>query len=182
MTQKIWFTSDQHFNHDNIIQYCSRPFSNVASMNEALIDNHNSVVGPKDQVYHLGDFAFRGDEKSTRALARKLNGRHTLILGNHDNERALPRILFDWCCHYRILETKIDDIQVTMCHYPMLSWQASFHGSFQLHGHTHGTVGFDPAVRRLDVGVDCWGFRPVSWEVVKEKLSSVPTPKELKQI
>lgn len=180
MTEKIWFTSDQHYYHDNIIKYCGRPFSEASEMNRVMVERHNSVVGPKDKVYHIGDFAFRIEEKAIRALARSLNGRHTIILGNHDHDKSLPKVLFDWNVHYRIFETKIDDVQVTMCHYPMMSWQASFHGSFQLHGHTHGMIPFDPMVRRLDVGVDCWNFTPVSWETVKAKLLAVPTPKEQK--
>ena len=53
----IWFTSDLHFNHLNILKYepKSRPFENVAEMNEALIKNWNDRVKPEDTVFVLGD-------------------------------------------------------------------------------------------------------------------------------
>jgi len=54
---KVFFTSDTHFNHVNIIKYCSRPFSSVEEMNREMIARWNSVVGPEDTVFHLGDFA-----------------------------------------------------------------------------------------------------------------------------
>jgi len=81
MPRDIWVTSDTHFNHDNIIKYCDRPFANADEMNEALIENWNSVVKEGDIVYHLGDVYMTGNGH----LLKKLNGRKRLILGNHDN-------------------------------------------------------------------------------------------------
>ncbi len=37
----VFFTSDTHFNHTNIIRFCSRPFKDVEHMNETLIANWN---------------------------------------------------------------------------------------------------------------------------------------------
>ena len=80
---KVFFTSDTHFNHTNIIQYCQRPFKSTDEMNEAMIDNWNSVVGEDDTMFHLGDFCLGGAEEWNKILNR-LNGRIYLILGNHD--------------------------------------------------------------------------------------------------
>lgn len=55
---KIWFTSDTHFGHNNIMKFCQRPWKTVEEMDNALIQNWNSVVGENDIVFHLGDFAF----------------------------------------------------------------------------------------------------------------------------
>ena len=53
----IFFTSDHHFYHSNIIKYCQRPFHSVEEMNEEMIRRWNSVVGVDDTVYYLGDFS-----------------------------------------------------------------------------------------------------------------------------
>ncbi len=53
----IWFTSDTHFGHANIIRFCDRPFKDIQEMNERLIANWNAVVRPGDSVYHMGDFS-----------------------------------------------------------------------------------------------------------------------------
>ena len=57
---RVFFTSDTHFNHTNIIRFCSRPFKDVAHMNETIISNWNRVVGSGDIVFHLGDFCLGG--------------------------------------------------------------------------------------------------------------------------
>jgi len=85
MERNIWVTSDTHFNHTNIIQYCGRPFGNSELMNECLIENWNSVVKDQDIVYHLGDVYMGGDRQETYHLLSQLKGRKRLILGNHDN-------------------------------------------------------------------------------------------------
>ena len=80
---RVYFTSDTHFNHANIIRYCQRPFKDVTDMNEAMIANWNRTVGDDDIVFHLGDFCLGGAAEWTQILDR-LNGKIYLILGNHD--------------------------------------------------------------------------------------------------
>ena len=77
----IWFTSDTHFGHANIIKYCVRPWKTVEEMNEALVANWNATVGVRDEVWHLGDFAFR---EALHDFVPRLRGRINLVLGNHD--------------------------------------------------------------------------------------------------
>jgi len=84
MSRNIWLISDTHFNHENIIQYCNRPFGNVHHMNETIIENWNKDIKQEDVVYHLGDVYFSKKPDSTNILSR-LNGRKRLILGNHDD-------------------------------------------------------------------------------------------------
>ena len=86
--QGIWFTSDLHFGHQNIIKFCNRPWKTVEEMNEGLIANWNSVVKDDDIVFDLGDFAFAPNSKWKEILSR-LNGIHYLILGNHAKYRHL---------------------------------------------------------------------------------------------
>lgn len=44
----IYFTSDLHLGHANIIRHCNRPFSSVEEMDDALIDNWNAKVTNAD--------------------------------------------------------------------------------------------------------------------------------------
>ena len=81
--EKIFVISDPHFNHKNIIEYCDRPFETVESMNHALIENWNSVVGPEDIIFCLGDFVL-GNKEDIIEIGQQLNGNKILILGNHD--------------------------------------------------------------------------------------------------
>lgn len=51
----IYFIADTHFGHENVIRFCSRPFSCAAEMDEALIKNWNRRVCGHDTVYIVGD-------------------------------------------------------------------------------------------------------------------------------
>lgn len=160
------------------MKYCKRPFSSVEEMDEAMIERHNKIVKPSDIVYWLGDFAFHKSDEEISKLIRRHNGEKIIITGNHDR-RSFHSMASE--SYYRILElsAKIFDPGLTLCHYPMMSWNKSFHGAFHLHGHTHGMIPFDGVNRRLDAGVDVHNFTPISWEEVRDKLSKLPTPKEL---
>lgn len=79
----VFFTSDTHFGHANIIRFCKRPFENVEEMNEVLIENWNKVVSDDDTVFHLGDFAFGGSNVWKEIIPR-LKGHINLIIGNHE--------------------------------------------------------------------------------------------------
>ena len=79
----IFMIADTHFWHRNVIHYCTRPFQDVEEMNETLVRNWNSAVKQKQQVFMLGDFSL-SSKADTIAIGQRLNGRKTLILGNHD--------------------------------------------------------------------------------------------------
>ena len=85
MEKKVLLIADTHFGVENIILYENRPFIDIEEMNEKLISNWNSVVGENDEVFLLGDFSAHGSEKS-QAIGHSLNGKKTLILGNHDDK------------------------------------------------------------------------------------------------
>lgn len=172
---KIFFTSDSHFGHANIIKYCNRPFIDANDMNEQLIANWNNVVSPDDVVYHLGDFAF-GNEKSVNAIMHRLNFAHMhFIKGNHDKPfmEWWTKARFNNDCvaqkvdvnHY-ILETHINKQKFVLCHYAMRVWNESHRGALHLYGHSHGTLPDDPNSKSFDVGVDCHNYHPISLEQV----------------
>ena len=88
---KVFFTSDTHFNHANIIKYCGRPFASVEEMDRELISRWNAAVEPADTVYHLGNFAV-GKPSVWSLIAGRLNGaKKILLIGSHD--RSPQRML-----------------------------------------------------------------------------------------
>lgn len=165
--RNIWFTSDTHFHHDNIISYTSRPYSNVDQMNEALIQNWNSVIRPHDVIYHLGDFAF-GRGATTTAIqttVNQLHGQINLIPGNHDKKmKGISGIHVLHPIH--MIKPKV---RIVMCHWPMLSWYGSHGGSWHLFGHVHGKL--ETHVLSLDVGVDANNYTPINLDDVIAKMS-----------
>lgn len=156
-----WFTSDEHFFHSNIIKHCNRPFESVLEMNEEIIKRHNEVVGENDEVIHCGDFAWKSSFAHVQKIIEKLNGNHIFLKGSHD------RWLKETHCH-EIWEKMIDGQYIVCCHYAMRTWPRSNYGSFQLHGHSHGTL--EPLKNQMDVGVDANDFYPVSFEQIKRDL------------
>lgn len=78
----IFFSSDHHFGHFNIIGYCNRPFKNIDHMNESLVEYWNETVSPNDVVYYLGDLAM--NQYKAKQYITRCNGRKILISGNHD--------------------------------------------------------------------------------------------------
>lgn len=180
----IFFTSDTHFGHSKIIEYCKRPFSSIEEHDKALIQNWNSVVGQDDTVFHLGDFAY-GNSQFIANIIKQLNGNIILIKGNHDLRNINPtlyNIFSDVVYQARIL---IDKQTVYLNHFPFLCFE---HGdinlyknnySIQLFGHVHsGPLTSSEDVNRLnillptqyDVGVDNNNFTPISWIDVRDKI------------
>ena len=175
---KVWFTSDPHFLHANIIKYCNRPFISTDEMNYKIIRNWNSVVKKDDIIFCLGDFAL-GRETDCTEILKQLNGHKVLIKGNHEKtvmSKAYNRDLFEGGI-YELLEISVDDEEVSdsfqpivLCHYPMITWNRSHRGAWQLFGHVHGTLDNNPALssNQIDVGVDSHNFEPISYQRVKE--------------
>ena len=166
-----WFIADTHLGHFNILRFCNRPFKTIEEHDETIINNWNSVVRPDDTVYHLGDFAFRS-ARDPNQYAKRLNGKKFLILGNHD--KHLPDKEFTILGHYHVLKQAVfgrnsdDPPLIVLCHYPFSSWASAFHGSYHLFGHVHGrSAAYDTNSLRLDVGVDCHHFYPISYDEVK---------------
>ena len=184
---KLWFTSDTHFDHAAIIDYCERPFTDEADMNRNIASNWNEVVKPDDIIFILGDFSF-GKRDTWCWRLDHLNGHKYLIKGNHDHEGNIPIDKFagytEGFMDILVKDPEIKDGQrVTLCHYPMLSWFQSHRGAWQLFGHVHGKLyndnlaqdGFDLRGKlmptQLDVGVDPWKFYPVSWYQVTKVIT-----------
>jgi calcineurin-like phosphoesterase family protein len=158
-----FFWSDTHFNHAGIITYCARPYQTTEEMDDDLVSRWNSVVGRKDTIYHLGDFAYsKGDHNLTRLFSR-LNGHKHLIVGNHDEKN--PKVLkLDWTSVSLLGMVKESGMRAVVCHYPLESWRGSWRGALMLHGHCHGTLK-RVIPHRFDVGVEVRPY-PVAFEVL----------------
>lgn len=167
----IFWSSDTHYFHKNIISYSNRPFKDVDEMNEKLIANWNSVVTNNDTVYHLGDVSFADKEKTDKILNR-LNGQIMLVKGNHDNRLVSDR--FEWVKDYFELKVQDKDTKkgsqlIVMSHYPFATWNGSYRGSVSVHGHTHNNLKKDYNLLRMDIGVDACNFFPISYEQIKQE-------------
>ena len=171
----LFFTSDTHFGHSNIIKYTGRPYKNAWEMDEALIENWNRVVQPDDTVYHLGDVGFCSPARLLSILNR-LNGTINLVFGNHD--RRIWEVQSRFAAMNLMDEVRVPDKdatrgvqQIVLCHYAMRVWNKRHWGAWQLYGHSHGSLPDDPNSKSLDVGVDCWGYTPVSYDQIKQKMA-----------
>lgn len=191
----VYFTADLHFGHRGVIEFCNRPFTDIDHMDDTLISNWNARVDKGDRVYILGDFSY--DLKVGRAveILRQLEGQKFLIAGNHDasikNKQAF-KDQFVWVKD--LYGLKVNDTEaktahpteakkrrqyIALCHYPLATWNLMSHGSWHLHGHSHGGLSHDPiypANNRLDVGVDALSrycdieYAPISYDEVKAAL------------
>jgi calcineurin-like phosphoesterase family protein len=148
--KEVFFTSDTHFYHKNILKYCpNRKFSSVEDMNEGLIEAWNRKVPNGATVFHMGDFAFCSLTKMDQIVSR-LNGNIHIIRGNHDAD--FPKDRFVSIQNYK--EITVGDKHIILCHYPFLVWNRSHRESYNLHGHCHGTLTEDANALRMDIGVD----------------------------
>jgi calcineurin-like phosphoesterase family protein len=162
----IYFTSDTHVGHHNIIKYCNRPFFSVDEMNSKLIANWNSIVSKDDIVYHLGDFGFGSHEKML-PIFNSLNGIKHLIKGNHDSG-AIKRL--SWESIHTNLIISINGKKVYLSHHPN-DEVGNVEFDLYFHGHTHN--GLLPTKTKIDVGVDAWNFLPTTFFQIDEKLNAI---------
>ena len=166
----IFFTSDQHFYHSNIISYCNRPFKSMEEMNQVMIRKWNERVKKEDLVYHLGDICMKhapgetpdAPKQAWDIIRPQLNGEVILLLGNHDSRNNVKSILESAVINY-------GGKRIFLIHDPKWARKEFY---WNLCGHCHGNKG---RVRKwgekneyyhndsfiIDIGVDCWNFYPV---------------------
>ncbi|MDA8313975.1 MAG: metallophosphoesterase family protein [Actinomycetota bacterium] len=169
MAENVFFTADTHFGHERLLTLGrGRPFSSAEAMTEALVERWNERVRRNDRIYHLGDLSFLNRGRTEQVLSR-LNGQIHVVRGNHDH--TLDRLQGRFASYQQYKEIKVGTRRLVLFHFPVLSWHHANRGAWHLHGHCHGTLAEDPAVPRMDVGVDCTGFAPISFEEVAGHLS-----------
>lgn len=170
----IFFTSDNHFSHNNILLYANRPFSSVEDMDEEMIKCWNEKVCPHDIVYHLGDFTLKDN---ALPYIERLNGFIQFVVPEFHHDKYW---LKNFRSHKRVkLLTSIyqimyENIWVILCHYPFHSWEKSHYNSYHLFGHCHNQ--YKPLNLSLDIGVDSaynvlGEFCPFSFDEIFQILS-----------
>lgn len=190
---KLFFTSDTHFFHNNIRAYCNRPFNDVDEMNRDMVELWNDTVPEDGTVFHLGDVSLTANPKKLEELLKQLNGKIHLVVGNHEHD-ALDKTYNRerWETISDVAEIFIKDEEITygeqhivMCHYPMVVWNGSHRGSWQLFGHVHGGLSNKGVINHpltsLDVGVDTHNFTPWTYQQVKEQITKQSLGNEAKQ-
>lgn len=174
----LFFTSDQHHAHKNIVRLSGRPYADHDAMTRDLIARHNARVASGDTVYHLGDFCF--DARKIRALLGALNGTHRLVSGNHDETHPCHGKSESWARKYlgygfASVDTQVDleigGVRFRLCHLPATGdshdearypeHRPSLEGAdLLLHGHVHGAWVRDG--QQINVGVDVRRFAPAT--------------------
>ena len=150
------YISDLHFGHSNCISFDHRPFADRDEMDHCLIEFWNSRVNKDDNVYIVGDFAYRADKDEAWYL-RQLRGHMHLIVGNHDgkllqNEEAMRYIeSVDKMMHVTD-NLNGENIEICLCHFPIISWNKKEHGSWHIYGHIHNKK--DDEAHKIMAGFD----------------------------
>jgi calcineurin-like phosphoesterase family protein len=165
---KTYVTSDLHFGHKNIMNFCpesrARFNNDLDYMHEAMIKEWNELIGPADTVYILGDVAFMSGFNASLIMMR-LNGSKILVEGNHDR-KTLMDVNFrkEFKEVHKYLDINYNGTKVVMFHYPIAEWDQMHRGSVHLHGHLHGNTSGLENFRCRDMGMDATGVIAMSME------------------
>lgn len=177
MSKEVWFISDTHFGHKNIINFVdgnyqrTRPFSSTEEMDELMVENWNSLVKDGDRVYHLGDVCM---SNKNLPILKRLKGRKCLIKGNHDIfklKEYLP--YFDDIRAYRIYS----EHGIICSHIPVHTQQLNNRFRVNVHGHLHTNTVYnlsgyrDP--RYINVCVEQTGYFPVNLNTILKEVKRV---------
>lgn len=197
-----WLTADWHFGHRNILTLgAGRPFTTIEEHDETLVERHNALVAPDDEVWVLGDVAM-GNIAESLARCARMNGRKVLVCGNHDRpamtddqgkrrawtERYMDEggfagvFVLDLSAHRCTIGLPAG-VLVSASHYPYAGESEADRpnryadrrpidrGLWLVHGHVHDQWRVNG--RQINVGVDVWNFAPVSVNTVVDLIRSI---------
>ncbi|WP_375453425.1 metallophosphoesterase family protein [uncultured Methylobacterium sp.] len=166
---RTFFTADTHFAHKGILSpKMNRPrsFASIEEHDERAIAHWNDRVRPEDEVWHLGDFGYKGSASYYQSVFRRLHGRKHLVWGNHDHERTK---VLPWYSQQERAEPVVEGVRIVLSHYAQRTWNRFHQGAIHAYGHSHGSL--PGTARSLDVGVDDWQMRPVTMSEILERLA-----------
>ena len=198
--QRLWFTSDTHYNHTNICRATTRwtdadsvtrDFSSLQKMNEALVSNINKYVQQDDILIHLGDWSFGGFDNIAEFRSRIVCKNVHLTYGNHDHHIRRNKddiqSIFSSTQDYMHLDIRrpstrgkgtMDKFSFICMHFPIASWDSMNANMMHLHGHTHLPKHLRIAAgRAMDVGTDGNDLQPISLDEVVSLLKNQPIKK-----
>lgn len=195
--QKIFFTSDLHFGHENVIRFDNRPFNTVEEMDEEMIKRWNVKVGKGDIVYVLGDFIWKAAANEAVSIIRRLNGQIILIKGNHDRflHNATAKKALAGIKDYDDICVTLEDGTTRRCilsHYFIPFYNGHRYQAIHLHGHSHFTEesaeevrittelnekGYD--LKIYNVGCMYWNYTPVTLDEILEENTNGQTNKNV---
>lgn len=176
----LFFTSDHHFGHANVIKHCSRPYSSVEEMDTDLIKRWNEKIPKNGMVIHGGDLSMNLSKGELYAKYLKhLNGKIIFqVIGNHD--RKLENHLYnnkpkndsfgDKC----LITVKDPGFEygykkIVVNHFPELSWYHKEKGAWHVFGHVHGNL-IHPHKNAVDITIDANDYYPISYSELKSKI------------
>ena len=193
--QKVFFTSDLHFGHENVIRFDNRPFASVEEMDAELVRRWNAKVGKGDLVYVLGDLIWKSRNGDAHSLIRSLNGQIILIKGNHDRflHNAQARASLAGIKDYDDICVTLEDGSVRRCilsHYFIPFYNGHRHQAIHLHGHSHFTDEAELELKMAkelnesdfkndiyNVGCMYWDYAPVTLDEILSQTVRVSEPK-----
>ncbi len=177
--ENVFFISDFHLYHENILKYDKRPFKDLHQMHETIINNWNSVVKENDTVFYLGDLCFNTWEKA-KEIVDKLNGKIHFIMGNHDKYEDIKNI-GRWESISDFITLTLTDVhtksQFELFHFPIYEWNKCHRGSYMIFGHVHHNLRTDKLItehRMVDVGCNGIDYTPISYKTILKQKESCP--------
>jgi calcineurin-like phosphoesterase family protein len=170
-----YYIGDTHFDHANIIKYCTRPFTNVQEMNAQMLANIQAIDTPTNALIHVGDVAFGAERWLSRVPPLASRANNILVAGNHDRIRRHGKLYSSWFDlvigsedGWKDQFIVIQDTAFGRAYRVMLSHapQVNMHGcDFNIHGHTHNNRhGYDNSPLHLNVSVELTDYKPVTLE------------------
>ena len=161
-----WYTADTHFGDSGIRRFFGRPFATVAAMDGAMLRHLAERVMSDDDLWIVGDFAM---PEVARHIFGAIPGRKHLVRGNHDPAEVLG---LGWTSVHDLVEVQDGDERFVLCHYPLLTWNGVREGALNLFGHVHAN--WQGADNQVNVGVDCWDFKPAACMDVLRRAVCLP--------
>ena len=140
MKRKLYFTSDWHIGHANVLKFDKRPYKDLDEMHSHMIKTFNYWVPKHGITYFLGDMGF-GSNNLLGEIIGQLNGTKVLIRGNHDVFKTADFIkYFDEIYGVKVGTDIYRDWDFIMSHIPIhiesrSRWKANIHG--HLHGNSY---------------------------------------------